>query len=217
MDLRAELAEAAGAFLLVLLGGMALLSEGSPLVAAATFGGVVLVLVYAVGAISGAHLNPAVTLGLAAIGHFPWRRLPGYWAAQVAGAVAAAAALAALGPLGPAVAHGRLAGLAAVAVEAALTAQLAFTIAAVATDGRVPRAASGLAIGASVALGSMAGGPWTGAAMNPARALGPALLSGDLAGLAAGVAGPLLGGLLGMAAFAALRPAGRPRAVEAAA
>jgi aquaporin NIP len=209
-DLRPEAAEAVGTFLMLLVGGCAIVTGQSLGVVALAFGGTVMAMVYAIGPVSGAHLNPAVTLAFASIRHFPWARVPSYIVSQLAGALAAALLLHAIADVGPVVARGSLHGLPALAAEAAATFLLAFVIAAVATDRRVPAAASGLAIGGAVALGAVAGGPLTGAAMNPARALAPALVATDWQPLAAGVAGPVAGALAAMAAYGLLRGASWP-------
>jgi aquaporin NIP len=88
-DLRPEAAEALGTFFLLLVGGTALLSGQPAWLVAAAFGGVILVLVYALGPLSGAHFNPAITVAFAVTRHFPWRRVASYVAAQLAGAVLA--------------------------------------------------------------------------------------------------------------------------------
>jgi MIP family channel proteins len=214
-DLRPEAAEAVGTFFLLLAGGAALLTGQPGWLVALAFGGVVAVMVCALGHVSGAHFNPAVTLALAATGHFPWHRVLPYVAAQAIGALAAALLLRGLGGLAPAVAAGRLDGLPAFAVEALATALLAFTIVAVATDPRVPRGVAGFAIGLAVALGALVAGPLTGAAMNPARALAPAVLAGHTHGLAVHVLGPFAGALAGMAGYEALRPGRAPRTAAA--
>jgi aquaporin NIP len=209
-DLRPEAAEALGTFFLLLVGGTALLSGQPAWLVAAAFGGVILVLVYALGPLSGAHFNPAITVAFAVTRHFPWRRVASYVAAQLAGAVLAVLLLRAWRPVEAVVAAGPLVGLAGFVVEACATFLLAFVIVAVATDRRVPPATTGLAIGGTVFLGSLVAGPLTGAAMNPARALAPALVAGDVAHLLLHVAGPFLGGVLGMASYQTLRRGMRP-------
>lgn len=161
------------------------------------FGLVVTAMIYANGHLSGAHLNPAVTLGFVLARHFPARRLAGYWLAQLAGATAAAAALrlllgetAHLGATLPAGAGGAWQSF---GLEALLTFFLMFVIMAVATDTRAVGQAAALAIGATVALEALFAGPISGASMNPARSLGPALVSATWAAQWVYVAGPLLG------------------------
>lgn len=217
---RAVAAEAAGAFFMVLAGGGAILAGADHLAVALAFGLAVAALVYALGHVSGAHLNPAITLAFAATGHFPWRLVPAYATAQVVGATAASLLLAALVP-GPvdslAVGIAPGVGLAgAVAVEALATAMLAFVILAVATDRRAAPAAAGLAIGFAVLVGALWAGPLSGGAMNPARALGPALAAGDLRHAWVWLVGPVAGAVAGMAGYEALRGGRKPaKAAEA--
>ena len=143
------------------------------------FGLIIAAMIYATGHLSGAHLNPAVTLGFVLARHFPYTRLLGYWLAQSAGAICAAVALRLL--------FGNVAHLGATIptgsagqsffLEALLTFFLMFVIMAVATDTRAVGSAAALAIGATVGLGALFAGPISGASMNPARSFGPALIS----------------------------------------
>src|SRR5213076_1702592 len=145
---------------------------------ALVFGLVIMVMVYATGHLSGAHINPAVTVAFTVTRHFPAREAIAYVGAQLAGASAAALALLAvwtdkpahLGATVPTVGVGS-----AVLYEALLTAFLMFVIMAVATDTRAVGAAAAIAIGGTIGLDALFGGPVTGASMNPARSLGPAL------------------------------------------
>lgn len=214
-----ELAEAVGTFALVLAGCGAIMThamtgELGHFGIAATFGLVVGAMVYATGHVSGAHFNPAVTLAFAATGHFPWRRVPGYVAAQSIGALAAAATLLwLLGPIADLGTTTPLAGLAPATVwviEALLAATLMFVIASVATDGRAVGQMAGLAIGSTVALGSAWAGPLTGASMNPARSLGPALMAGQAHTLLPYLIAPIAGAVTGAFLYEAMRSAARP-------
>ncbi len=154
----------------------------SSLMAAAWVSGLaVLAMIYALGHISAAHFNPAVTLGFAAAGRFPWRYVLPYMAAQLTGAVTAAGLAALLFGAGhgahlPAVDWSR-----AVGTEAVLTFLLMLVIAAVATDRRTNGVVPGLAIGLTVVFDVLIGGPVTGGSMNPARSFGPALFAGSAA------------------------------------
>lgn len=141
----------------------------------------VLAMVYALGPISAAHFNPAVTLGFAVAGRFPWRYTLIYWIAQLAGAILAAGVCAVLfgAGYGAHVPHVDL--YRAVAMEAVLTFFLMLVIIAVATDKRVSNAVPGIAIGLTVVFDILIGGPITGGSMNPARSLGPALFAGGSA------------------------------------
>ncbi len=142
------------------------------------FGLVVATMIYATGHLSGAHLNPAVTLAFVVARHFPLRRLVGYWVAQVLGAIAAATTLRLLfgdvARVGATLPAGN--PWQAFLLEAILTFFLMFVIMAVATDSRAIGQAAALAIGATVGLEAIFAGPMSGASMNPARSLGSALV-----------------------------------------
>ena len=148
-----------------------------------------------------------MTLSLWAVRELPARRVPAYWLAQVAGAVAAAALLRAslgdvaeLGATQPAETDGQ-----AFVWELVLTFFLLFVIAAVACGGRlVPPVTAGVAVGGTIAMASLAGGPISGASLNPARSLGPALVSGELDSLWIYLTAPFVGGVLGAAVVVAL-------------
>ncbi len=221
-----ELAEAAGTFALVLAGCGAIIVDAQTgalghVGVSATFGLVIGAMIYATGHLSGAHFNPAVTLAFAATRHFPWRRVPGYVAAQLLGALAAAlvlrAALGNVAHLGATV-PGELVTLPGwLLVEFLLTATLMFVIASVATDGRAVGAMAGTAIGGTVALSALWAGPLTGASMNPARSLGPAVASGAadaLGALWAYLVVPVLGALAGALLYEAVRRGSRPAPVR---
>ena len=166
---------------------------------AITFGLIIAAMVYATGHISGAHINPAVTLAFALTRHFPLVRVPLYWFAQLSGTLLAALLLRALfgdvahlGTTLPAGTDGQ-----SLVLEMVLTFFMMFVIMAVATDDRAVGQAAALAIGGTVLLDAMFGGPISGASMNPARSLGPALVSGTLAHLWVYFVGPIAGALLG--------------------
>lgn len=201
-------AEALGTFWLVFAGTGAIVindvSGGSVthLGVAIAFGLVVFAMIAAVGDISGAHLNPAVTLGF-----FAARRLPGsmvapYVVAQVVGALLASLLLRVLFP-----AHGSLGATLpsgpiyqSLILEVLLTASLMFVILSVTTGAKEKGITAGLAIGGVVALSALFAGPISGASMNPARSLGPAVVSGELQVLWVYLIGPVLGGSLGVMA-----------------
>lgn len=180
---------------------------------ALTFGFVVSAMIYALGPICAAHFNPAVTLGFAAARRFPWRYVPAYLVAQCAGAGAASllhrllygaplAARAGYGATTPSVGLASAAGF-----EVVLTFILMLVIMAVATDKRIPGTVPGLAIGLTVALCALFGGPATGASMNPARSLGPALFAGGdaAASLPLYLAAPPVGAVLAALCYETLR------------
>jgi aquaporin NIP len=210
--MRALVAELIGTFALVFAGAGAIMVDDKThqlghVGVAIVFGLVIMVMIYAVGHISGAHFNPAVSFAFALTRHFPWTRLLGYWAAQVSGALIAAAILrgslgnrAHVGATLPAGSQGQ-----AFLWEAVLTFFLMFVIMGVATDTRAVGEAAAIAIGGTVGLDAMFGGPVTGASMNPARSLGPALVSGDLHALWLYIAAPLLGAAVGGLAYQFLR------------
>jgi len=208
----ALLAEGIGTFVL-LFAGCGVIAVGSlhPAVGAAgtaaAFGLAIMVMIYALGHISGAHFNPAVTLAFAVSGHLPRGRVLPYWAAQCAGAVLAAALLRlSLG-------DGALLGVTqpsgsvtqSFVWEVVLTAILMLVITAVATDARAVGQGAAIAIGGTVALGALVGGPISGASMNPARSLGPAIISGDLLDLWVYLTAPLIGACLTALAYDRLR------------
>ncbi|MGB2710653.1 MAG: aquaporin [Conexibacter sp.] len=211
---RRALAEGFAAFALVFAGCGAIVTDtvhGGVLGAggvAATFGLVIMAMVYATGHLSGAHINPAVTIAFALTRHFPLRDALAYVAAQLAGATAGAFVLLAawsakpaeLGATVPTVGTGT-----ALLYEAILSAFLMFVIVAVATDTRAVGAAAALAIGGTVALDALFGGPITGASMNPARSFGPALASGTWTDFWIYLVGPVLGAGLGALAYQLVR------------
>ena len=174
---------------------------------AAAFGLAIMAMIYATGHLSGAHINPAVTVSFVSTRHFPVRDAVAYVPAQLAGAVAGAVTLrlawegtpANLGATVPSVGVG-----AALVYEFAMTALLMFVIMAVATDTRAFGAAAAVAIGGTVALDALFGGGVTGASMNPARSFGPALVASEwtdfwiyvLAPVTGAIAGALLYGLV---------------------
>ncbi len=205
-------AEAIGTFTLVFAGAGAVMVDAKThalgqVGIAITFGLVIAAMIYAVGHISGAHLNPAVSFAFALTRHFPWTRVGAYWAAQLAGALAAAVLLRALlGDVGnvgatlPSGSDGQ-----SFVWEIVLTFFLMFVVVAVATDTRAIGEAAALAIGGTVGLDAMFGGPISGASMNPARSLGPGLVAGELSTLWIYVVAPPLGAALGALAYQLIR------------
>ena len=211
-SLRPLVAEFIGTFALVFAGCGAIAVDAQTAAlghvgVALAFGLVIAVMIYALGHISGAHFNPAVSVAFAVGRHFPWRSVATYAAAQVAGATIAALVLRAT--LGPAADLGvtRPAGsdLQALAWEVTYTFFLVLVITAVATDTRAVGEAAALAIGGTVALGALVGGPISGASLNPARSLGPALVSVDFTATWVYIAGPVVGAILASAAYRFLR------------
>jgi MIP family channel proteins len=197
---RSLLAEAIGTFALVFAGCGAIMVDDQThalghVGVAISFGLVIMIMIYAVGHISGAHFNPAVTFAFAVSRHFPPARVLAYWAAQLAGALAAALVLrgslgdvAHVGATLPSGSDGQ-----AFLWEAVLSFFLMFVIMAVATDARAVGEAAAIAIGGTVGLDAMFGGPITGASMNPARSLGPAIAAGDFTSIWVYLAAPIAG------------------------
>jgi aquaporin NIP len=205
-------AEALGTFALVFFGAgsiMVAAEHGSfgQLGIALAFGLVITTMIYALGHISGAHLNPAVSFGFALSRHFPWSCVGAYWVAQCAGAIAAALLLrASLGDVAD-VGATQPSGSNAQSFlwEVVLTFFLMLVIMAVATDARAVGEAAAIAVGGTVGLCALVGGPVSGASMNPARSLGPALAAGELNALWIYLLAPLLGAAIGAIAYQLVR------------
>ncbi|HYM16520.1 MAG TPA: MIP family channel protein [Dehalococcoidia bacterium] len=214
MTLRQRLgAEFVGTFALVFAGAGAVVIDArqhgaiSHVGIAATFGLVIMVMIYAVGHISGGHFNPGVTLAFAAVRHFPLRHVVPYWAAQVLAALAAALVLRLMfgnvAHLGSTLPAGSAAQ--AFSMELILTFGLMFVIVSVATDTRAVGQAAAIAIGGTVGLEAMFGGPVSGASMNTARSLGPAIVAGEFHALWVYLVAPPVGAILGALAYQSIR------------
>lgn len=202
--MRARLvAEAAGTFALVFMGCGAIVSDQltggavTNLGIALVFGFVVMAVIHAFGDVSGAHINPAVTLGFWTAGRFPAREVAPYLAAQTAGALLAALALrVVLGPhptLGATAPHADFGTWQTFALEFLATSFLMVVILGVSTGAKEKGIMAGAAIGGTVALAALWVGPLTGASLNPARSLGPALVAGRLEHLWLYLVAPTLG------------------------
>ena len=209
---RRTLAECAGAFALVTAGCGAIMVDHAGgglghVGVAASFGLVIMVMIAAAGHLSGAHFNPAVTVAFALTRHFPWRDVPAYIAGQLAGAAGGALVLRALFGLQAGLGTTLPAGspLQALGMEILLTAVLMFVITSVATDTRAVGQLAAIAIGGTVALDALWGGPVSGASMNPARSFGPALVAGLWQNHWIYWLGPLVGAILGAALYQVLR------------
>ena len=196
-------AEAAGTFLLVIA------AVGAPVANVASHGQVpldaqvvapglmVIGIIYAMGMVSGAHLNPAVSCAFALRGNFPWKRVPGYVAAQLAGAIAAVELLKGLvvrvGILGATYPAPGVSGLRTLAIEGVITFGLVTVILGTAAGARNVGTNGALAIGFYIVLAGLWAAPLTGASMNPARTIAPDLISGNWDAWWAYAAGQLAG------------------------
>jgi aquaporin NIP len=211
---RRALAEGLAAFALVFAGCGAVVADevyrgqlGAFGIALA-FGLVIMVMVYATGHLSGAHINPAVTVAFTLSRHFPPREALAYIAAQCAGAIVASFVLLAIWPGQPAQLGATTPSVgvgSALAYEVVLSAFLMFVIMAVATDTRAAGAAAAIAIGGTIGLAALVAGPVTGASMNPARSLAPALAAWEWRDLWIYVVGPVGGTALGGLAYQLVR------------
>ena len=198
--------EALGTFLLVVV------AAGAPVVDAVSHGQVpldaqvvapglmVMAIIYFMGMVSGAHLNPAVTLSFATRGNFPWSRVPGYLVAQLVGATAASLLLRALfgtvGHLGATLPGPGISSGTALVIEALLTLGLVSVILGTASGARNVGVNAALAVGGYIALAGLWAAPISGASMNPVRSFAPALVGGDWRSWWVYLAGPIAGGLL---------------------
>ncbi len=210
------LAEFIGSFCLVFAGTGAIIindvSGGSitHVGIALTFGLVVLAMIFAVGDISGAHLNPAVTLGLFSARRFEGRQVLPYIGSQLCGAIAASLLLRALFPahvtLGATLPAGSVGQ--SFVLECILTAILMFVILSPSTGTRDHRISAGIAVGAVIALEALFAGPISGASMNPARSIAPALVTLNFSSLWLYIAAPVIGAFAGVAGCRCIREEG---------
>ncbi|XP_068306498.1 probable aquaporin NIP5-1 [Pyrus communis] len=167
----------------------------------------VMIVILSTGHISGAHLNPSLTIAFAALRHFPWVQVPAYIAAQVSASICASFALKGIfhpymsgGVTVPTVSTGQAFGL-----EFIITFNLLFVVTAVATDTRALGELAGLAVGATVMLNILIAGPSSGGSMNPVRTLGPAVAAGNYTKLWIYLVAPTLGALAGAATYTAVK------------
>jgi aquaporin Z len=214
-------AEALGTFALVFAGTCAIVSNDvshgavTHVGISLTFGLVVMALAYALGGISGAHLNPAVTLGFFFAKRFPTRQVLLYIAAQLVGAFAASVllrllfvhpTLGATLPTGP--------WWQSFVLEIVLTWLLMLVILCVSTGSREQGIMAGAAVGAVVGLEALFAGPICGASMNPARSIAPAIVSGQVQHLWIYIAAPILGSFIAVISWYALQPTDAPPAAQ---
>jgi aquaporin Z len=201
--------ELLGTFMLVLVaaGGGVLHAKGQISLSAAVVapGLMVMAIILFMGAVSGAHLNPVVSLAFALRGDFPWRRVPRYIAVQLLGATLACLFLLALGATVPGPDYN---ARQAFLIEIALTATLVSVILGTASAAQNVGTIGALGVGGYIALAGLWAAPVSGASMNPARSFGPALVSGDWSSYWAYVAGPLIGATLAVGCAFVLRGRG---------
>lgn len=216
--LRKVTAEVIATFLLVFVtcGSAALSSTDerrvSKLGASVAGGLIVTVMIYAVGHISGAHMNPAVTLAFAFVKHFPWPQAPVYAVAQLTGATLAAFTLRTLlhpiKHIGTTSPSGTVTQ--ALIMEVVVTFSMMFVTSAVATDTKAIGELAGIAVGSAVCITSILAGPVSGGSMNPARSIGPAIASNYYRGIWVYVVGPMCGTLLGAWTYHFIRETDKP-------
>lgn len=209
LEWRRVFAEIWGTFLLVVV------AAGAGVVAAESGGDVtlgmavvapglmVMVIIYFMGTVSGAHLNPAVTFAFAVRRNFPWRRVPGYLIAQAVGGIAAALFLRAMfgsvGRLGATEPGAGVSVAQALGMEVLLTAGLVNTVLGTASGARNIGANGAIAVGGYIALAGLWAAPVSGASMNPVRSLAPDLVRGDFTAAWVYLVGPLVGAMIGVA------------------
>jgi len=208
LEWRRIFAEAWGTFLLIMVAAGAsanvVESNGAVTLGMAVIapGLMVMAIIYFMGSVSGAHLNPAVTFAFALRGNFPWRRVPRYMCAQFGGGIVAAFFLRYLfgtvGALGATLPGHEVGSIKALSIEIILTAGLVNTILGTASGARNIGSNGAIAVGAYIALAGLWAAPLTGASMNPVRSLVPDLVRGDLATTWIYIIGPFLGALIGV-------------------
>lgn len=216
LEYRRLFSELLGTFLLVLVaaGGGILHAEGQISLSAAVVapGLMVMAIILFMGAVSGAHLNPAVSLAFALRRDFPWKRVPGYIAVQVLGATLACLFLLAIfgnvAHLGATLPGPTYKTWQALLMEIALTAALVSVILGTASAAQNVGTVGALGVGGYIALAGLWSAPVSGTSMNPARSFGPALVSGDWTAYWVYVAGPLLGAIVAVGCALILRGRG---------
>lgn len=206
-------AEFIGTFILIFAGTAAAIvnekTNGSvtSIGLASSAGLAVMIVILATGHISGAHLNPCLTISFATIRHFPWKQVPLYLSAQVAGSICAAFVL--KGIFHPDL-HGGVtvpsgADWQSFVLEFIISFNLMFVVTAVATDTRAVGELAGIAVGATVTMNILIAGATSGGSMNPVRTLGPAIAANNYRGIWLYMTGPILGALTGAVAYTTVK------------
>lgn len=213
VEMKKYIAEMIGTFALVFCGTGAIIineqtaGEVSPFGIAVTFGLIVMAMIYSIGNISGAHINPAVTIAFAVSKKFPKKQVIHYIAFQLAGALLASIILKFLFPenvmLGATSPHGT--AMQSFILEIILTFFLMFVILCVSSGSNEKGLMAGIAIGGFVLLAAAFAGPISGASMNPARSLAPALVSGQLESLWIYLLAPIIGAILALVGYNAIK------------
>lgn len=215
--MRTYMAEALGTFALLFAGSGAIVANDlfghavTHVGVSLTFGLIVMAMIYAIGDISGAHINPAVTIGFCVAGRFPFSKAIPYIIFQCVGAIAASVVLKVLFPdhpnLGATLPSGGI--TAAFVFEVIMTFLLMWVILNVSVGAKEKGIMAGAAIGGVVALEALFGGPVSGASMNPARSLAPAIVSGELTALWLYIVAPVLGAVLAVGGYHCVRSEGQ--------
>ncbi|KAE8021996.1 hypothetical protein FH972_007837 [Carpinus fangiana] len=178
-----------------------------------TWGLIVTVMIYSVGHISGAHFNPAVTISFGIFRRFPYKEVPLYIAAQLMGSILASGTLALVFDVTPDAYFGTVpvgSNTQALVLEIICSFLLMFVISGVATDSRAISEVAGIAVGMTILLNVFIAGPVSGASMNPARSIGPAVIKHVYKGLWVYIVGPIIGTIAGAFAYNLIRSTDKP-------
>lgn len=178
-----------------------------------TWGLIVMVMIYAVGHISGAHFNPAVTLTFAIFGRFPFKQVPFYMMAQLLGSLLASSTLALMFDVTPKAFFGTVpvgSDVQSFAIEIVISFLLMFVVCGVGTDSRATGDFAGVVVGMTIMLNVLVAGPISGASMNPARTLGPAIVKNNYKGIWVYFIGPPIGTIAGASVYNLLRFTDKP-------